>query len=108
MSKDPEKYTYRVLWSEEDREHIGLCAEFPSLSWLAPSMSEALNGITQLVGEVLDDMNKTAETIPEPLSLQDFKGKISLRVPPEQHRKLAMEAAETGVSLNRLISHKLA
>jgi predicted HicB family RNase H-like nuclease len=108
MSKNPEKYTYRVLWSEEDREHIGLVAEFPSLSWVAPSMSEALNGITRLVGEILEDMSKTGETIPEPLSLQDFKGKISLRVPPEQHRKLAMEAAEKGVSLNRLISHKLA
>ena len=27
-------YTYRVLWSEEDAEFVGLCAEFPSLSWL--------------------------------------------------------------------------
>ena len=29
-------YTYRVTWSAEDNEHVGLCAEFPSLSWLAP------------------------------------------------------------------------
>lgn len=28
-------YTYRVTWSEKDREYIGLCAEFPSLSWLS-------------------------------------------------------------------------
>ncbi len=45
--------------------------------------------------------------LPEPLSLREFKGKIALRVPPEQHRELAMEAAEQGVSLNRLISKKL-
>ena len=25
-------YTYRVTWSAEDGEHLGLCAEFPSLS----------------------------------------------------------------------------
>ena len=25
-------FTYRVTWSPEDREHVGLCAEFPSLS----------------------------------------------------------------------------
>lgn len=25
-------YTYRVTWSQEDGEHVGLCAEFPSLS----------------------------------------------------------------------------
>ena len=28
-------YTYRVTWSPEDGEHVGLCAEFPSLCWLA-------------------------------------------------------------------------
>ena len=28
-------YTYRITWSDEDGEYLGLCAEFPSLSWLA-------------------------------------------------------------------------
>ena len=103
-----EKYTYRVIWSEEDGEHVGLCSEFPSLSWLAPSMAEALDGIAKVVAEVLKDMKKNRATPPEPLSLQEFKGKILVRVPPEQHRELAIEAADQGVSLNRLISKKLA
>ncbi|WP_244148798.1 toxin-antitoxin system HicB family antitoxin [Desulfonatronum thiosulfatophilum] len=30
-----------------------------------------------------------------------------VRVPPETHRLLTIEAAESGVSLNRLISSKL-
>jgi hypothetical protein len=25
-------YTYRVSWSEEDEEFVGLCAEFPGMS----------------------------------------------------------------------------
>jgi len=104
---DPEKYTYRVMWSEEDPEYIGLCTEFPSLSRLAASQGDALSGITKLVADVLADMIKREEAVPEPLSLREFKGKIALRVPPEQHRELAMEAAEQGVSLNRLISKKL-
>ena len=107
MSTNPEKYTYRVMWSEEDEEHVGLCAEFPSLSWLAETHGEALNGIVELVAGVLKDMARSKEPIPEPLSLRRFKGNIALRVPPEQHRELAMEAAEQGVSLNRLISKKL-
>ena len=102
-----EKYTYRVMWSEEDEEHVALCAEFPSLSWLAESPGDALKGITKLVADVLKDMARTKEPIPEPLSLRRFKGHIAVRVPPEQHRELAMEAAEQGVSLNRLISKKL-
>jgi len=105
---NPEKYTYRVIWSEQDQEHVGLVAEFPSLSWLAATPAEALNGITKLVAEVLADMAKSKETPPEPLSLQKFSGNIAVRVLPEQHRELAMEAAEAGVSMNRLISKKLA
>jgi hypothetical protein len=105
---NPEKYTYRVLWSEEDKEHVGLCTEFPSLSHLAPSAPEALNGIVALVTDVLAEMVKSREEPPSPLSLQKFKGNIAVRVPPERHRELVMEAAEAGVSLNRLISDKLA
>jgi predicted HicB family RNase H-like nuclease len=92
---------------QEDQEYVGLCAELPSLSWLAASQGDALGGITKLVADVLKDMIKSKEPVPEPLSLREFKGKIALRVPPEQHRELAMEAAEQGVSLNRLISKKL-
>jgi predicted HicB family RNase H-like nuclease len=103
-----EKYSYRVLWSEDDGEHVGLCAEFPSLSWLAGSPGDALSGITTLVKDVLRDMASTGEAPPEPFSLREFKGNISVRVPPELHRELAVEAAEQGVSLNRLISNKLA
>lgn len=102
-----DKYTYRVTWSDEDQEHVGLCAEFPSLSWLAPSIGEAIEGIQRTVAEVVEDMARSHEPIPEPLSIRDYKGNISLRIPPEQHRELAMEAAEQGVSLNRLISKKL-
>lgn len=107
MTTNSEKYTYRVRWSEEDQEYVGLCAEFPSLSWLASTQGEALSGINALIADVLKDMTKSKEPIPEPLSLRKFKGSILVRVPPEQHRELAMEAAEQGVSLNRLISRKL-
>jgi len=32
---DHDYYTYRVTWSAEDNEYVGLCSEFPSLSWLS-------------------------------------------------------------------------
>lgn len=105
---NPDKYTYRVVWSDKDQEHVGLCTEFPSLSHLAPTVREAIDGIVALVEDVLRDMVKSKETVPVPLSLQQFKGNIAVRVPPERHRELVMEAAEAGVSLNRLISDKLA
>ena len=61
-------YTYRVTWSPDDQEHAGLCAEFPSLSSLAASPGEALDGIRKLVGEVLEDMAATGERPPAPFA----------------------------------------
>ncbi|MEL6490233.1 MAG: toxin-antitoxin system HicB family antitoxin [Cyanobacteria bacterium J06634_6] len=100
-------YTYRVFWSEEDEEFVGLCAEFPGLSWLDESQSETLSGIVSLVQECVDDMAANNEAAPTPLSKKQYSGKFMVRIPPEQHRELAIQAAEQGVSLNRLASKKL-
>jgi len=101
-------YTYRVTWSPEDGQHVGLCAEFPSLSWLADKPETALKGIRQVVSEVVADMQSSGETIPTPLAEKNYSGEFRVRIPPEVHRALAMQAAEQGVSLNRLASAKLA
>ncbi len=101
-------YTYRVTWSPEDGEHVGLCAEFPSLSWLAATPEKALAGIRKMVDEVVADMKANGEAIPAPLAEKHYSGQFKVRIPPELHRSLAMQAAEQGVSLNRLASAKLA
>jgi len=100
-------YTYRVTWSEEDGEHVGLCAEFPSLSWLASEPEAALQGIRQIVADVVADLKANGEQVPEPLAVKKYSGRFMVRIPPELHRELALEAAESGVSLNRLASDRL-
>ncbi len=101
-------YTYRVTWSQEDSEHVGLCAEFPSLSWLADKPETALAGIRKTVASVVADMKRTREEAPKPLSEKVYSGQFKVRIPPQVHRALAMQAAEEGVSLNRLASARLA
>ena len=101
-------YTYRVTWSPEDEEFAGLCAEFPSLSSLSDSPEEAFSGILELVSDCLADMQSNNERIPEPIADRAYSGKFMIRVPPETHRALALQAAEAGVSLNRLVSARLA
>ena len=100
-------YTYRVTWSEDDKEYVGLCAEFPSLSWLASSQEAALRGIRSVVADAVADMRKTKEPIPEPLAGKRYSGRFMVRIPPDVHRKLTLKAAEEGISLNRLASAKL-
>jgi predicted HicB family RNase H-like nuclease len=106
MSVD--RYTYRVTWSADDGEHVGLCAEFPSLSWLAATPEAALQGIRGIVSEAVADMQVAGEAIPVPLAEKHYSGEFRVRIPPQLHRALATEAAEQGVSLNRLASAKLA
>jgi predicted HicB family RNase H-like nuclease len=102
-----DKYTYRVTWSEEDSEYVGLCAEFPSLSWLADTPEAALAGIRDTVSQVVQDMQSTDEAIPQPLATREYSGKFTVRIPPDVHRRLQIQAAESKVSFNRLISSKL-
>ncbi len=102
-----DRYTYRMTWSEEDEEYVGLCVEYPSLSWLAPTPQAALEGIRQVVADVVADMEANGEAVPEPIALRHYSGKFTVRIPPDLHRRLALEAAEVGVSLNRLASAKL-
>ena len=101
-------YTYRVTWSSEDGEHVGLCAELPSLSWLAPTPEEALSGIRKLAAHAVADLRAIAEPVPTPIAEREYSGEFKVRVPPRLHRALVIQAVEEGVSLNRLASAKLA
>jgi predicted HicB family RNase H-like nuclease len=101
-------YTYRVTWSPEDQEYIGLCAEFASLSWLAKTPEKALKGIQKIVEDVVIDLQASGEPVPVALSEKSYSGEFRVRIPPLLHRNLALMAAEQGVSLNRLASAKLA
>ena len=103
-----DRYTYRVTWSEDDGEYIGLCAEFQSLSWLDQSPEDALIGIRQVVADVVKDMADNGKDIPEPLATKKYSGKFQVRVTADTHRALAIKAAERHVSLNRLVSERLA
>ncbi|MCX7113881.1 MAG: toxin-antitoxin system HicB family antitoxin [Proteobacteria bacterium] len=105
---NPNHYTYRVTWSPEDNEHLGLCVEFPSLSWLAETPELALTGIRQVVADVVADLQANGEPVPQALAEKHYSGEFRVRIPPELHRLLALQAAEQGISLNRLASSKLA
>lgn len=105
LNKD--RYTYRVTWSDEDSEYVGLCVEFASLSWLAGTPEAALKGIRKLVASVVADLEASGEPAPQPIATKSYSGRFVIRIPPAQHRRLALEAAEAGISLNRLASSKL-
>jgi predicted HicB family RNase H-like nuclease len=105
---DPKHYTYRVIWSEEDQDFVGLCAEFPSLSHLDETQIAAFNGITALVTDVVADVHANGEAPPVPIADRQYSGRFQVRTTPELHRRLAIRAAEANMSLNRIINNQLA
>ena len=64
--------------------------------------------IRNLVREIRADPESTGETPPAPLAERRYGGRFLVRLPPEVHRAPALPAAEAGVSLNRLVSARLA
>jgi predicted RNase H-like HicB family nuclease len=103
-----EKYSYRVFWSAEDGEYVGICAELPGLSWLAKKPEAALRGVRGLAREAVEILQEDGDPVPEPIATRTYSGVFKVRIPPEVHRGLVQEASEQGVSLNRLVTVKLA
>ena len=101
-------YSYRVTWSAEDGEFVATCLEFPSLSWLAPTQIEALQGLEAVVSDVLADMAEQREKVPVPFSERTYSGTFNVRIGEGLHRDLVVHAAEDGLSLNQYVVKKLA
>ncbi|WP_413896615.1 toxin-antitoxin system HicB family antitoxin [Rhodoferax sp.] len=73
--------TYRVSWSPEDREHVCLCAELASLSWLAKAPAAALKGIRRVVADVVADMLASGEAVPVGLAEKNYSGEFRVLEP---------------------------
>ena len=58
-------YRYRVEWVESDEQYVATCGKFPGLSWLENTPSEAVDGFCYMLVDVLDDMAKNGEKVPE-------------------------------------------
>jgi hypothetical protein len=101
------EYTYRAEWSPDAREYIGMCLEFPSRYWRAPTAHEAIAGIALAIGEAVAEMVACGDTPPAPVTGRRYSGNFTVRTSPALHARLAVEAAEQHVSLNQWVVEKL-
>jgi len=76
MVLENDHYAYRVTWVDEDSEYVGLCLEYPSLSWLDESPETALMGIRKVVHDVVEDMIERNEQIPTTLATRKYSGSL--------------------------------
>ena len=100
-------YTYRVLWDVGRGEYVALCLEFPrEEQWGAPA-HEALTAMEQAVEVQLTEREEFGLEPPESLSDHGYSGTFVVRTSPMLHRRMTIEAAEQGVSMNQWIVSKL-
>lgn len=102
-----DKYTYQVSRSPKDGAYVAICLEIPDVRFLGATHAMALGGLLEATETVLLDMQAMGQPIPEPLATRRYSGVLKARISPDEHRRLAIEAASSGVSLNRLVSLKL-
>ena len=101
------QYTFRAEWSPESEEYVGMCIELPSRYSRASTAHEAIAGIERVIEEVAE-MVACGATPPAPVAGRRYSGNFRVRMSPELHARLAVEAAEQCVSLNQWVVQKLA
>jgi predicted RNase H-like HicB family nuclease len=97
------KYAVELIYSEEDGGFIATVPELPGCSAFGETEEEALREVKVAQGLWLKAARKEGRLIPEPVASRRYSGRYALRMPPELHRRLDLEAKRQGVSLNQLI-----
>ena len=102
------KYAYLVQWSEEDQAFVVSVNELKGCMTHGDSQEHALEMAFQAVEGYLESMSSDGEEIPKPVALTTFSGNFPLRMTPELHRVIALEAMKHGYkSVNKFIVEKL-
>jgi predicted HicB family RNase H-like nuclease len=100
-------YTYRVEWSPQHGEYLGVCLELPFLQESAATAHDAITAIMAAVDRRLAEMREFGDQAPAPLNERRYTGTFVVRTSRELHARLAREAVEQGVSMNQWVVQRL-
>ncbi len=111
----PDEYTWIIRHDTEVNPNTGKydvilkIIEF-DVEFDFESAAEAEKNVYKIV-EGLMETRTQHQKLPLPIPLKyrkNFTGRLTVRLSPETHRRLYMEATQTELSLNQLIEKKLA
>ena len=112
MKKKPKNYDWDGftinLYLDDERDWIAHLVELPNVSAHGSSAEEALQELYTAWEMVKEDYTEDGQEIPVAPSRKEYSGCFNVRIDKRVHRALAIEAAKAGISLNALVSAKLA
>lgn len=96
------RYSFRVLWSNEDVAFVATCPEFEGVSGFGETPEAALAEAQTSLDLAAKVAAEERWPLPQPLELSEFSGQFRLRIPRSMHALLAQRAQDEGVSQNTL------
>ena len=100
-------YTINVFL-DDDGEYLAHFVELPNISAFGESPEDALRELQTAWEGVKESYQKHGEPVPVAPARKEYSGQFNVRIDRRVHRALAIEAAKAGVSLNAIVSQKLA
>jgi predicted HicB family RNase H-like nuclease len=93
-------YHAKIEYDQEDRIFVGhVLGINDSISFHGYSVNELICEFENAIDNYIDYCKKTGKT-PE----KEFKGSFNVRIRPEQHKKVALYAADEGITINQFVS----
>ena len=108
---DPERYNInlRRVSIDGDVLYEARVKEFPDATEYADTAQEAYELALDTIKASLEVLQEQGRSFPEPASVvEDYSGRVTLRVPKSLHRRLALTAEDEEISLNQYLVSLLA
>lgn len=96
------------MFLDEDGEYMAHFVELPNVSAFGESPEKAIAELATAWEGVKESYRKHGEPVPLAPAKKKYSGQFNVRIDKRLHRILAIEAAKAGISLNAIISQKLA
>lgn len=97
----------RILIPEDEGGYSAYISEFDGCAADGETADEALSNLNESALAWVSAEQEAGRSIPEAWNLQEFSGKVLLRLPKSLHTQLARHASKDGVSLNQYVVCKL-
>ena len=96
------------LFQDEDRDWLAHLVEMPAISAFADTPAAALEELAAAWEAAKESYRAHGEQVPVAPARKEYSGQFNVRIDKCLHRRLAMEAARAGISMNALVARKLA
>jgi antitoxin HicB len=91
----------KLVYQDEDGDYIVEVSDLPGCVSDGPTPAEAFENLRGAMSSWITSRIAAGLDVPEPKTVEDYSGRVLLRMPQFLHRRLAEQASTEGASLNQ-------